>query len=575
MGTVALGIATRTRAMTTSQATELPGPSQDPFRWERSQIVGLLDQALHDPERPSLRAFAAEHEVPSSTLHYWKRRRDQIDAPDPLRHFYESPAGLDHLRRQVLAAYLDFQQPGCVGIRLLLSFFEHCGLAPFLACSFGAQHRLASAVQSLILQYEQEQRPKLAACMPARKISLCEDETYLLSFPCLVAIEPVSDFIVVECYQPHRDAATWDRVVVQGLQGLPVEVNQVSSDEAKGIKAHVKDGLGAHHSPDLMHLQQDLHQATSLPLQAQVDRAQEHATQAEYQAFLAVYRQIEYENGPPCPGRPPDFAARIEPLQEQMHLARQALAACQQSQQEVKVAIRGLGDDYHPFDASKAEVVQPEALHKRLRERLDVIQEGADAAGVNDKGQHKVNRVRRLLPQLVATLAWFWLQVAQLLAAKGWTEGQKELFRQKVLAWVYWQQASKRGRDAKHRQQLRELVKRCHEAVQADPLWEEMSEGQRQEMLQAAAECAGRWVRSSSCVEGRNGVLRLRHHGRQGLDSKALAVLTVLHNYAIRRADGITAAERFFGQKPDDLFEWLLERLPELPRPAKSRKHAA
>src|SRR5215467_6856069 len=283
-----------------------------------------------------------------------------------------------------------------------------------------------------------------------------------------------------------------------------------------------------------MHLQQDLHQATSLPLQAQVDRAQEHVTQAEYQAFLAVYRQSEYENGPPCPGRPPDFAARIEPLQEQMHLARQALAACQQSQQEVKVAIRGLGDDYHPFDASKAEVVQPEA-----------------------------------------PLAWFWLQVAQLLAAKGWTEGQKELFRQKVLAWVYWQQASKRGRDAKHRQQLRELVKRCHEAVQADPLWEEMSEGQRQEMLQAAAECAGRWVRSSSCVEGRNGVLRLRHHGRQGLDSKALAVLTVLHNYAIRRADGITAAERFFGQKPDDLFEWLLERLPELPRPAKSRKHAA
>jgi hypothetical protein len=72
-----------------------------------------------------------------------------------------------------------------------------------------------------------------------------------------------------------------------------------------------------------------------------------------------------------------------------------------------------------------------------------------------------------------------------------------------------------------------------------------------------------------------HGVLRLRHHGRQGLNAKALAVLTILHNYAIRRADGTTAAERFFGHKPADLFEWLLERLPELPRPAKSREHAA
>ncbi len=319
----------------------------------------------------------------------------------------------------------------------------------------------------------------------------------------------------------------------------------------------------------------DLHTATSLPLQAQVERAQEHAIQAEYQAFLAVYRQVEYERGPPRPGRPPDFAARIEPAKEQMRLAQQELACCQQSQQEVKQAISGLGDDYHPFDATTAEAVQPEALQERLQERLAVIQEGADAAGVNDKGQRKISRVRKLIPQLVATLVWFWLQVAALLEQKKWTQGQKELFKQKVLAWVYWQQASKRGRDAKHRQQLRELVKRCQEAVEADPLWKYMSEEQRQEMLQLAAECAGRWVRSSSCVEGRNGVLRLRHHGRQGLNGKALAVLTVLHNYAIRRADGTTAAERFFGHKPDDLFEWLLQCLPELPRPAKSRMLAA
>ena len=54
-----------------------------------------------------------------------------------------------------------------------------------------------------------------------------------------------------------------------------------------------------------------------------------------------------------------------------------------------------------------------------------------------------------------------------------------------------------------------------------------------------------------------------------------LAALTVLHNYFSRRADGTTAAERFFGQKPDDLFGWLLQRLPELPRPAQPRPRKA
>jgi hypothetical protein len=47
----------------------------------------------------------------------------------------------------------------------------------------------------------------------------------------------------------------------------------------------------------------------------------------------------------------------------------------------------------------------------------------------------------------------------------------------------------------------------------------------------------------------------------------ALAALMVLHNYWIKRAGGTTAARRFFRQEPEDLFDWLLQRFPELPRP--------
>jgi hypothetical protein len=42
-------------------------------------------------------------------------------------------------------------------------------------------------------------------------------------------------------------------------------------------------------------------------------------------------------------------------------------------------------------------------------------------------------------------------------------------------------------------------------------------------------------------------------------------------NFLSERGDGTPAAERFFGQMPRDLLDWLLERLPDLPRRAARR----
>jgi len=44
-----------------------------------------------------------------------------------------------------------------------------------------------------------------------------------------------------------------------------------------------------------------------------------------------------------------------------------------------------------------------------------------------------------------------------------------------------------------------------------------------------------------------------------------------MHNYFTKKSDGTTAAERFFGKPPDDLFEWLIERISLPSRSAKKR----
>ena len=74
-------------------------------------------------------------------------------------------------------------------------------------------------------------------------------------------------------------------------------------------------------------------------------------------------------------------------------------------------------------------------------------------------------------------------------------------------------------------------------------------------------------------MEGRNGQLALRHHSLHRLSNDKLCALTVIHNYYLTRSDGTTAAERFFGAKPRDLFEWLLDRLDVPARPAAKRSN--
>ena len=74
-------------------------------------------------------------------------------------------------------------------------------------------------------------------------------------------------------------------------------------------------------------------------------------------------------------------------------------------------------------------------------------------------------------------------------------------------------------------------------------------------------------------MEGRNGQLSLKHHALHQLTKRKLRALTVLHNYAVQRNDGSTAAERFYGVASRDLFDWLLSHLslPARPRAANGR----
>lgn len=94
----------------------------------------------------------------------------------------------------------------------------------------------------------------------------------------------------------------------------------------------------------------------------------------------------------------------------------------------------------------------------------------------------------------------------------------------------------------------------------------------RDEVLQAAHRLAHLFQRSSSCVEGRNGVLSFRHHELHRIGDRKRQVLTAMHNFFSERADRTTAAERFFGAKPKSLFATVLGAVGVPTRPRVTRK---
>jgi hypothetical protein len=555
--------------MRPDQPTTSQSLAQASSGWDRTQVTELVFQ--FEDGHCSQRAFAQTTGVPRSTLQHWLKRKHELEADPALVAFFESPTGLAFLHRLVGACHLTFTQQGTCGIRLVCAFLRRSGLNRFVASSFGAQQALAHQLEHALLDYGADQRRHLASQMTPKRITVCEDETFHPQV-CLVSIEPVSDFILLEVYCQGRDARSWTTQLTTALEGLPVEVVQATSDEAKGLLAHARDGLGAHHSPDLFHVQHDLSKATGLALRAQLSHAQADLDAADQQTQQWIARRDASQQGPRRPGRPPEFERHIAEGRalEQARTAR--VDAAQRRQEQMRQAIRGVGEDYHPFDLASGRPCDAEAVRQRLTARFDAIERIAEQAALATTARQRIAKARRVLEAMVATLAWVWVVIGTRLDVLCLTPPLKVVVIEQLIAGLYLVRVAAQARSPAERVAITAVADHllAHARAPDGPLAALPAE--RRETLECEAVwCAALFQRSSSCVEGRNGQLALRHHHLHQLRPRKLKVLTILHNYLIRRPDGTTAAERFFGTKPQDLFEYVLDRLDVPARPAAPR----
>jgi hypothetical protein len=533
--------------------------------------VALLER-LRDAfsDGRSLLQFAQEHGVPESTVRYWAARAQACGAPPGFVNFVESPEGLEVLHRILVAAMFVLTQVCAGGVRSVVTFLQLSGLWRVVAAGYGTQQQVVKAMENAINGFGADERARLAAAMPPREITVARDETFH-DDPCLVAIEPVSNFILVEEYAQNRRAETWTAAMDRGLTGMPVKIIQATSDGGSALLKMARDD-GAHHSPDLFHLQQDISRATSLALQSKVEAAEQSATEAAIEAEALVEAAQRYDCEPRPPGRPPDYSKRLEQAAAKLDAAEGAVNEAKGWRQQVREAARAISDCYHPFDLETGARRESTDVERDLEVQTDRIKQVATTAGLNSRCHALLEKARRVLPQMVATIGFVHSLIRDKTEALDLAPDVEDAVMCQLIPAYYLEEVVRKAPTAEARSALRATHAALHAAVDepCNALADLPSE-ERVHVDRVARECAQIFQRSSSNVEGRNGVLALRHHSVHQLNPRKLQALTVVHNFWTSRADGTTPAQRFFGQKHRDLFEHLLVTLPPPKRPAARR----
>lgn len=368
-----------------------------------------------------------------------------------------------------------------------------------------------------------------------------------------MAIEALSNYILVEKYAEQRTVEEWNKATREGLSGLNVEVVQSTSDEGTAILAHVKNELKTEHSPDTFHMQQELSRASAGPLGAQ-EREFEKAVEKEEGRLKKSIAKHGYTS------------IQVEASQRELNLKKYGLETRKNRRIGVREAIKGIGRDYHPVDLLTGKLQTPQEIEVKLRNRVAKVEGSAREAGLSTNCMKRLEKGKGALNGMIGYLSFFFLLLKNYLVSLQLSPELEKFMSEVLIPLAYLERVWKKT-PTKDREGMSPILEKLRVRVREGPGTEEI----KMWLAKKAEEIVGFFQRSSSCVEGRNGWLRMKYHSFHGLSDRKLKALTVMHNYHIKRSDGTTAAERFFGKTHDDLFESVLNRVPMLGLPRHSR----
>jgi len=243
--------------------------------------------------------------------------------------------------------------------------------------------------------------------------------------------------------------------------------------------------------------------------------------------------------------------------------AQEALDKLQEIYQSYRVEIQTINKTIHPLN-EQDEWTTADAIERGLLHCFTSINKIALPLSIEFTLEKASKVLAQISPIAQGVQTWIGLtklDLEQWVAEQLITEQEREWLIRCALPKIYWQiqldrtQAKLRNQDL--RTYYKERIAAAHKRWASDDFTKQMEIDRLEYLMLLAQQVAITFQRASSQTEGRNGYLSFVNHAHRGIPKERLKVLTVIHNYDIKRADGTTPARRLFRRDFPDLFEFL------------------
>jgi hypothetical protein len=425
------------------------------------------------------------------------------------------------------------------------------------------------------------------------------DETWLDGMY-LVAIDAASGFILLEKMSEQRTADAWEKELRAENPDLDIVFIQATSDEAAALIHYAKKRIGGNHSPDLFHILHEISKGLSLPLHNELRQATNEvegliAEHQEIESILLEHLEnieevsenhVEAETGgarEELRDKPPEIlrcnaektgpslaqeinlaCRHLEEVLADLDEASKALSTIAQASQSFSDSLNAISELYHPVSLTTGRPRTPAAVMREIYAVFGKLEECATIFRSEKISKH-IKKAKKVGKSMQETLEFANRLVREEVSKRGFSPSQQRQILMRLIPAAYLDRVAMQAKTAEKRRRIQEIAKRCREQALASYALACLSQRELDDILKFSKALSDIFQRSSSCAEGRNGMLAQKFHSSRGFSAHQIEKFTYWANFVARRADQSTAAERFFRIPQRDICRLTHERLNEFP----------
>jgi len=463
---------------------------------------------------------------------------------------WETPNGQQWLFRMIFAALFVFGIMSGIGIEKISFFLTLLHLEKHIGISPSSLRKLMKTMEEKVLEYKkiQEESHTLNS---NRDVVVGGDETFFEDI-ILVLMDLSSGYIFMEEESDNRTYKTWSDKVKDVIAKFGINVKYMVSDRAKALIKLASECMNCTSIADLFHASNEIVKLFGLKLNNKLIAIR--VKLAKEAAALAIMTNINSSTIN-------KQQALIDELMKEETLIISGI-------DKYKSIITNLSLIVHPFDIKSGINNTSSDVYAGLMGLVIQINSLQEEFNIVDN-QNRANKFNNQIEDIASLIDAWWL----------WVNKELDTIDQERRIWLieallpalYWKSQAEKTKNPELKKAYLTAWQKAKSALDNHCFTQDVTAEEISRWHDWCEWMISKFQRASSAVEGRNGFLSQMHHNGRGISGRRLKVLTVIHNFVIRRPDGTTAAQRLYETDFPDLFEWLITQMPELPLPRQRR----